>query len=188
MSLNAIVSRQFWTADRILEGLAVLSSFLYTFLYIKGEPLCWLFAFVGAAIFTVLCWKKEIIAESFLQLFYVGMAVYGYLNMDDIWELKQWPLTKHLSLTSIGFVGMLCSYFVLKRFTKSYMPLEDSFTTVFSIVATWVMVNYVHENYLSWMVIDVVSVHLYYKRGMYFGAILFAIYTVMVTAGYFGWM
>lgn len=188
MDLSKILSGSFWTFDRILEIAAVSSSFLYTLLYIQGQPICWAFALVGAAIFVWLCWKKQIIAESLLQLFYVAMAIYGYLKMDAEWSLEHWELSTHLTLILIGIFGMNLSYGLLKKFTKSKMALEDSFTTVFSIIATWVMVNYVHENYLYWMVIDAVSIHLYWKRQLYFGSILYAAYTIMVTAGYFGWM
>lgn len=80
---------------------------------------------------------------------------------------------------------MFLTAFGLKKFTKTKLALEDSFTTVFSLIATWVMVNYVHENYLYWIVIDAVSVHLYWKRKLYFGSALFVVYTVLVTLGYF---
>lgn len=183
-----LFSKDFWTAERWAESVAVISSLLYTFLYIKGSAWCWIFAFVGAAIFTYLCYARRILAESFLQFFYVVMAIYGFLNMNEHWQMTSWDWPTHLALISLGLFGMMASFFVLKRFTDAVMPLEDSFTTVFSLMATWAMVNYVHENYLYWIVIDAVSVHLYWKRRLYFASGLFVIYTLMVTAAYFGWM
>lgn len=118
----------------------------------------------------------------------MAMAVYGYLTMEGEWQSNVWNWQLHAKWIATGVLGTLISAFSLLKFTDTKMPLEDSFTTVFSLIATWVMVNYVHENYLYWIVIDAVSVHLYWKRKLYFGAILFAIYTGMVTAGYFGWM
>lgn len=188
MSAPIVLNRDFWTFDRILESLAVLSSFLYTFLYINGNSWCWLFAFIGSCLFAHLCFKKRILAESALHLFYVAMAVYGYLNMELEWRMTSWDLSTHLMMIGSGLVGTILSAYLLKRFTGAKMPFEDSFTTVFSVLATWIMVNYVHENYLYWIVIDLVSVHLYWKRELYFGSMLFVLYTVMVTAGYFGWM
>lgn len=188
MRLGSVFTKSFWTVERILEALAVISSFLYTFLYIQGIEWCWFFAFVGAALFTFLCFRKKLLAESFLQAFYVAMAVYGYLNMDAEWTMTTWSWQSHLVLIGIGSVGMLLSYFGLKKFSDAKLPLEDSFTTVFSLIATCVMVNYVHENYLYWIVIDAVSVHLYWKRELYFGSMLYVAYTALVTAGYFGWM
>jgi nicotinamide mononucleotide transporter len=188
MSIDKLISKEFWTVDRLAESVAVISSFLYTFLYIKVSPWCWLFALVGAIIFTYLCYAKRILAESFLQFFYVVMAIYGYLTMNTEWQMTSWNWQTHMALIGLGVIGMMLSYFGLKKYTAAKMPLEDSFTTIFSLIATWIMVNYVHENYLYWIVIDAVSVHLYWKREMYFGSLLFAAYSLMVTAGYFGWM
>lgn len=177
-----------WNRDKFIEALAVLFSFLYTLLYIKEQPICWLFALLGASLFVFLCYKKKIFAESGLQLFYVAMAIYGYVNMEADWQLNSWPIFTHVKFLFVGLFGMLAMAWVLRKFTNAKMPLEDSFTTVFSIIATWVMVNYIHENYLYWIVIDAVSIHLYWKREMYFGSILYMVYTAMVTAGYFGLM
>lgn len=174
--------------NKIAEIAAVASSFLYTFLYIKGNPYCWAFALLGAAIFVVLCYQKKLIAESALQLFYVFMAIYGYATMGNTWQANTWSWGEHLMLIGIGTILMFSMAYLLKKFTSAILPLEDSFTTAFALVATWAMVNYVHENYLYWMVIDAVSIHLYWKRELYFGSALFFVYTLMVTAAYFGWM
>lgn len=187
-SSKKLFDRKFWTTDRIIEVIAVISSFLYTFLYIKGSAWCWLFAFIGSGLFTYLCFARKILAESFLQFFYVLMAVYGYITMENEWQNNVWSWQTHAILLAIGTVGTFAIAFILTKFTKAKMPLEDSFTTVFSLIATWVMVNYVHENYLYWMVIDAVSIHLYWKRKLYFGSALFVAYTILVTAGYFGWV
>ncbi|MBI1286672.1 MAG: nicotinamide riboside transporter PnuC [Flavobacteriales bacterium] len=187
-SLQRIFEPRFWSTDRIVEAVAVIASFLYTFLYIKESAWCWPFAFIGSALFTYLCYARRILAESFLQFFYVLMAVYGYMTMGNQWQANVWSWQSHLIWIAIGTVGMFISAFLLKRFTTAQMPLEDSFTTVFSLIATWIMVNYVHENYLYWIVIDLVSVHLYWKRKLYFGSALFVAYTILVTAGYFRWM
>jgi len=181
-----VSNSKFWGADRLIEVVAVISSFLYTFLYILGNAWCWGFAAIGSVLFAYLCFRKRILAESFLQLFYIVMAVYGYINMSATWQTGSWPLTHHLIWITIGAAGMLLLFFFLKKATNAAMPLEDSFTTVFSLVATWMMVNYIHENYLYWMVIDAVSIHLYWKRKLYFASVLFAVYLILVVAGYFG--
>ena len=64
--------------DKILEGLAVGLSLLYTLMYLVGAlPGAFYPAALGAGIFTYLCYKKEILADAFLQLFYVAMALLG---------------------------------------------------------------------------------------------------------------
>jgi nicotinamide mononucleotide transporter len=49
------------------------------------------------------------------------------------------------------------------------------------------MVQFIHENWLYWLVIDAVAVVLYARRGLYLGAALFALYGVMAASAYFEW-
>ena len=65
------------------------------------------------------------------------------------------------------------------------MPQLDAFTTVFSVVGTWWMTQGDPANWLYWMVIDAVSIYLYAKRGMPWGALLFALYTLLAVDGWF---
>ena len=65
-------------------------------------------------------------------------------------------------------------------------PLTDAFTTVFSLWATWLMVNNHHANWAYWIAIDAVAIVLYAKRGLPLGAALCAIYLVMAVMGWFG--
>lgn len=168
-----------------LEVLAVLSNLLYTFLYLQGNEICFFFGFVGSLSFAVLCLYKRILAESGLQLFYMAMAVYGYLNMGAEWKVLHYSWLYHAMLLVMAGVATFALARMLKTQTNSQLPRLDSFTSIFSVGATWLMVNFVHENWLYWIVIDLVSVYLYYKRGMVFGALLFVLYTLMAVDGYF---
>ena len=169
----------------LVEITSVLSSLAYTWLYIEMNPLCFLFAILGALGFLYLCWKKSLIAESGLQVFYVFMAVYGYLNLNTEWRVEHWPWANHLLVIALSTFTMFGLNAFLKLRTQAKLPLIDSFTTVFSLSATFIMVEFVHENWLYWIVIDLVSIALYFKRKMYFGAFLFFLYAVLAIKAYF---
>jgi nicotinamide mononucleotide transporter len=169
----------------LLEALAVLFSLLYTFLYLRQSPWSYLFGGLGALLFVVLCYQRKIYAESVLQIFYIGFALYGFLNIGAEWRVISSDLTFHIPYVLAGVVGVgAVGYFLQKR-TSSTLPYLDAFTTVFSIIATWIMVNYVHENWLYWIVIDTVSIWLYAKRKLYLGSALFVLYLLMAIDGYF---
>jgi nicotinamide mononucleotide transporter len=140
---------------------------------------------MGSLCFAVLCYYKKIFAESGLQLFYMVMAIYGFINMGSEWRIEHYSWLYHISLLFMAGAGAFALARLLKTQTQSQLPALDSFTTVFSIGATWLMVNFVHENWLYWIVIDVVSIYLYLKRGMALGALLFVFYTLMAIDGYF---
>lgn len=172
-----------------LEIAAVLSSLAYTILITYNSIWCWLFAFLSGSLFLVLCYEKKIFAEVALQGFYIFMAVYGYLNWGKGLSESPIPLGLKSHLIIIGTAGIIVfiSGISLRNLSTSKLPYLDSFTTIFSMVATALMVLLYQENWLYWIVIDGVSIYLYYKRGLKISALLFVLYTLLAFNGYFQW-
>lgn len=161
-------------------------SALYTFLYLKGNvPACFIAAFLGSLIYVILCWKRKIYAESFLYLFYVAMAVVGFFNLMPQVTAATWSINAHVWVILTGIVTTVISGFLLNRYSNAANPYLDSFTTVFSLIATWMMVAFIHENWLYWMVIDTLAIVLYAKRRMWITVLLFSLYLLMAIDGYF---
>lgn len=113
------------------------------------------------------------------------MAVYGYLNTEGDWHTQSWPVEAHLPWLAAGFGLTALTGGALHRFSDAKTPFLDAFTTVFSLIATWLMVNYVVENWLYWIVIDTVAIFLYAFRQLYLSALLFVLYLLMAIDGYF---
>ena len=175
---------------RFMEGAAVLLSLGYTWGYLRGwTPWCFIAAGLGAGIFLDLCRRKGILAEAALQGFYIAMAAYGaWASYGSLtWRPSTWSGSTHvLAILIAGSLTLLAARW-LRRNTRSALPEVDAFTTVFSLLATWLMVNNHHANWAYWIVIDAVSIFLYAKRGLPLGAALYAIYFVMALMGWFGW-
>jgi nicotinamide mononucleotide transporter len=72
-------------------------------------------------------------------------------------------------------------------YTDSDVPYWDSFTTVFSFIATWMMARRYLGNWLIWIFIDAICVGIYIYKGLKPTAGLFMIYTVMAIYGYYSW-
>ena len=172
--------------DRVLEVIAVLLSLLYTFMYLIGiMPGAFYPAVIGAAIFTYLCYKKEIYAEAFLQFFYVVMALLGFYFFYHGYPVGTWDVWENLALVIVSTIATYFLGLYLKKKTSSKLPMLDSFTTVFSLGATWLMIINIPDSWYYWVAINAVSTMLYYRRGLKFGAALFCIYLVMSIDGCF---
>ena len=78
--------------------------------------------------------------------------------------------------------------YILTTYTDAKMPLLDSLTTIFSIIATVMVIKKVLENWLYFIVIDIASIYLYFYRDLTQTAILFAVYTIIAIYGYFNWI
>jgi nicotinamide mononucleotide transporter len=77
--------------------------------------------------------------------------------------------------------------FGAERFSTAELAYLDAFTTVFAIIATYMVVKKYIENWLIWIVVDLVASGMYFYKDLYFTSLLFLIYTLIAIFGYFKW-
>ena len=175
----------------IIESAAVFFSVLYVILAVKESIWCWGAAAISVTLYIYICYSAQLYPETGLQLFYLIMAIYGYLQWnknDSTLNIQQWTTTKHLLILLLGALLTFLMGFYFTIYTNAAMPLVDSFTTVFSVFATYMVTKKVLGNWLYWIVIDIVSVYLYFSRDLHLTSLLFIVYTVIAIFGYFSWL
>ncbi|MGA9573410.1 MAG: nicotinamide riboside transporter PnuC [Lysobacterales bacterium] len=180
-----------------LEVIAVVFALAYLLLAVRENVLCWLFAFLSTAMYTVLFWDVSLLMESALNVYYMAMAVYGWYqwtrggtNGDDqphALAVQSMSVSQHaIVLISIVVLSIASGYFLTEHSTAA-RPYIDSFTTWASVITTWLVARKYLQNWLYWIVIDTVSVFLYVDRGLHLTALLFVAYVVIAVVGYFKW-
>jgi nicotinamide mononucleotide transporter len=168
-----------------VEIVAVVLNLLYTFFYLNSNPLCYLFGVLCPLVWMVLCFRKQLYAEPVLQFFYVAMSVYGYYNTGAVWQMTRWSYEMHVPYILVGILISIAAGFFLAKNTKAKLPYPDSVVTVFAIIGTWLMANYVHESWLYLMAINALSIVIYVRRKLFIGAAMFLLYLFMSVDGYF---
>lgn len=183
------------------ELTAVLLALAYLLLVMRQNIWCWPAAFFSTMIYTVLFWDVALLMESALNGYYLLMAVYGWYcwthgNTNDRLArndhlpplaISSWSLERHLVCIALlallsGAVG-----YVMATYTHADFAYLDATTTVFSVFTTYLVAKKVLENWLYWVVIDVVSIYLYIHKGFYLTVVLFIAYTVLAIVGYLQW-
>jgi len=180
-----------------LEVTAVTFALAYVLLAVKENVLCWLFAFLSTAIYTVLFWNVSLLMESALNVYYMAMAVYGWYqwtrggsNGDDrphALAVQSMTALQHVLVIVFITVFSLVSGYLLTGHSSAAWPYIDSFTTWASVVTTYLVARKYLQNWLYWIVIDAVSIFLYIDRGLHLTALLFVAYVVIAMVGYFKW-
>jgi nicotinamide mononucleotide transporter len=119
------------------------------------------------------------------------MAIWGWYNwhktrFDDEFIIR-WTISHHLIniLSSAGFTWILG--YLFDTYTDQAMPYLDAFITVFSLGATFMVAKKVLENWIYWIIIDVVSVQLYLNKDLNLTALLYVFYTIMSVIGLVSW-
>ncbi|MBL4904545.1 MAG: nicotinamide mononucleotide transporter [Flavobacteriaceae bacterium] len=70
---------------------------------------------------------------------------------------------------------------------RSIIPYIDTFTTASAFVAMWLMANKKLENWIFWIVTNIVSVPLYFVKGYGFTGIQYFIFLILAIYGYNAW-
>ena len=175
------------------EVAAVVLAIAYLVLAIRQNIACWAAAIASTGIYVVLMYQASLYMESALQLFYIAMAVYGWIHWqrgegpDHTLEVTRRPARWHGLAVAVVLVITVLSGWLLTRYTDAALPYLDSFTTWGAVVATWMVARKILENWYYWFIIDSVSIYLYVSRGLFLTALLFVLYLVLIVIGYQRW-
>jgi nicotinamide mononucleotide transporter len=187
---SLIAEAQGWSA---LEAGAVLFAVLYLVLAIRQNILCWVCAGISTAIYVYLFLNARLYMESVLNVFYFGMAVYGwsvwYQGRSDDHELpvSVWNVATHCYAVAAIVSASLISGYLLEKYTVAAFPYIDSMTTWAAVWATFLVARKVLENWWYWLVIDIASIFIYWSRDLQLTSLLFVIYVIMIPFGLISW-
>ena len=173
-----------------IEIIAVFFAILYVILAAKESMWCWLAAAISVILYIQICFSAQLYPETGLQIFYLIMAIYGYIQWNKPKKdtaIISWPKQKHLIILVISAAISICLGYYFNQFTQAKLPYLDSATTIFSISATYMVTKKVVENWLYWIVIDLASIYLYYSRDLTLSAGLFGLYVILAIIGYVQW-
>ena len=179
--------------NSLLELAAVIFAVAYLVLAVRENSLCWYAAGISTLIFLFIFWDVKLYMESGLQIYYLGMAFYGWYQWRGAnretasLRVSKWRAKQHVIALALIATLTLISGSLLNSGTDANLPYLDSFTTWASVVTTFMVTRKILENWFYWLVIDSVSIYLYLDRELYFTSLLFAIYIVIIFFGWFAW-
>ena len=182
------------TLDISLEIIAVVFGILGVWFSKKNNILVYPTGMISTSIFTYLLFKWSLLGDMMINAYYFMMSIYGWY----IWTRKVnnivTPISKVSSpekITSliIFFFSLSFVYGVYNYFDKwgSYTSYIDNFTTAIFFVAMWLMANRKIENWIFWIIGNIISIPLYFYKGLTFTSIQYIIFTVIAISGYYTW-
>ena len=175
----------------LLEWAGVIIGTFYLILIARKNRFGWFFAMISTSIYIFLCYQAGLYIESGLQVFYFVIAIYGWLSWNKIPSeerlIIRWPLKYHLINILISSAVTVLLGYIMVVFTDQKNPYLDSFSTVFSLVATFMVTQRVLENWIYWIIIDTTLIFLYSSRGLHLTGFHYLIYTIIAIFAFFSW-
>lgn len=174
-----------------LEAAAVVLGILYAVLAVRQKRSCWIAGGLSASLYVHLAFAAALPMQGSLQVYYVAMSVYGWLQWSRAGPaapaIGTWPLRNHAIAIPLALLAAWPASLLLQRETHAAWPYLDSLTTLASLLATWLVARSRLECWLYWIAIDAALVFLFAAQGLVFSALLFLVYLNVSVLGYRTW-
>ncbi|MDB4601010.1 nicotinamide riboside transporter PnuC [Flavobacteriaceae bacterium] len=182
------------TIDVILEITGVVFGLLSVWYSKNNNILVFPTGMISTSIFIYLLYKWVLLGDMLINVYYFIMSIYGWY----IWTRKkhdiETPITRVSSnekkfgliifLSSLVFVYLVYVYFDKWGTITSYI---DNLTTAIFFVGMWLMAKRKIENWIFWIIADIISIPLYFYKGFTFTSLQYLIFTFIAIAGYYKW-
>lgn len=152
----------------------------------------WPVGLANNVFFFVIFLQSRLFADMGLQVVYLALGIYGWLN----WVFGgQNHTALSVTRTSRGeWIGLLLGIplgtWILREILLSVngaAPFWDSLTTVLSLAAQYLLCRKRFENWLFWIAADIIYVPLYLNRKLPLTALLYAVFLCMCLVGVRHW-
>lgn len=182
-----------WLSNNYIEVSGAATGLIYLYFSIRRIIWLWPLGIITSAFYVYVFYHSKFYADMGLQVYYFFISFYGWYT----W-LRGRTIEGNVLIVSAG-INKLALYilytilitillsFILIRFTDSPVPVWDAFTTAGSIIATWMLAKRILENWLFWIIVDLISIGLYLHKELYPTLVLFFVYTTMAIVGYLKW-
>ena len=180
-----------------LDITATIVGLVYIWLEYKASIYLWIVGIIMPLIDIFLYYEAGLYADFGMAIYYALAATYGYV----VWKFgkrnnqgtkEELPIT-HFKQSQIlpailaFLVIWLIIYEILVLFTNSDVPITDSFANALSFIGLWALARKYLEQWIIWIIVDIVLSALYIYKGIPFKAGLYALYVIIAIAGYHKW-
>lgn len=189
----------------------IASSFGLISVLLARKGSLWVFpvGLVSTGLYVYLLWEWQLFGDMLINFYYSLMSIYGWINWQKSQKLqqvtiekttpKEWQMLSFIAVATFVFVAMIYYFkpFINNHFSVNNISLGfanfvwtdyiDILTTGLFLVAMLLMAKRKIEHWLVWIVADVISVPLYFYKGLIFTAVQYLLFTIVAIFGLLSW-
>ncbi|HLW09546.1 MAG TPA: nicotinamide riboside transporter PnuC [Fermentimonas sp.] len=158
------------------------------------------FGIANVSIYIYICFISQLYANAGINIVYLVSNIFGWYmwsrTSENDQKLKITANTMFQNIASWFSVTVIyvAVFFILRwvnnddvGYMESYLPWIDSFNTAFFLIATILMALKKVENWIFWIIGDVVSIPIFASQGLYFTSIQYSVFLVLAILGWKEW-
>ena len=183
-----------------IEMFAALLGIISVWYARKENILVFPFGIANVLIYIYICFTARLYANAGINAVYLISNIYGWYmwartdENNESLQITRNTLKQNVWSWVSVVVVYVAAFFVLREANKtdpdylhSYLPYIDSFNTSFFLVATILMAVKKAENWVFWIIGDLVSIPIFISQGLYFTGIQYTVFLVLAILGWIEW-
>ena len=164
-------------------------------LYAKKENI-WVFptGIISTVLYVYICYQFTLYGDMVINLYYTLMSLYGWYVWNHKTSGQSIEITTSNPLDMLKALGIFIStaafvvgvYLYYDRFDR-VTDYFDTFTSGIFFAGMWLMAHKKIEHWMFWILGNLISIPLYFVKGLGFSGLQFIIFLVLAIQGYMQW-
>jgi nicotinamide mononucleotide transporter len=177
----------------LIELIAAALGLVSVWLTVRQNIWCFPIGIVMVTLYAYVFYDAKLYSDMLLQIIYVVLQVWGWYQWKKGDEQQNLPITwlnngqRLLALATVLLATAALGTFMFRQ-TDAAFPYIDASLTATSLVAQGLMTYKKIENWVLWIIADIVYVFVYWQRDLPITAVLYAIFLVMASVGLYEWI
>lgn len=182
------------TTNIIIEILAVAFGIASVWYAKKEHISVYPTGIISTALYVYICYQFTLYGDLIINIYYTLMSIYGWYMWTRVINSHHLEITRTSKTDKLKALGIFTStavfvvivYIYFDRFDR-LTDYFDTFTTGIFFAAMWLMANKKIEHWILWIGGNIISVPLYFIKGLGFSGIQFTIFLILAYLGYQSW-
>ncbi len=181
-----------------LEFFGLLFGLLAVYYLIKEDIKTWPTGIIYCIFSLFIFWNEKLYQDFVLTAFFLAMNIYGWYswlpsqqaknnNQNSELLISRTSIQLQFILLIIAVCYILVSGYFVSRYTDASLPYWDATTTGLSFIAMIMTARKKIENWIVWLVVDIIATGIYFYKGIYFYSALYCVYIVLAILGWRNW-
>ncbi|MFV0305782.1 MAG: nicotinamide riboside transporter PnuC [Moheibacter sp.] len=194
-----------------LEVIATTLGIASVFFSMKRNIWVYLTGIISTVLYVYILFVFGLLGDCLINVYYTIMSIYGWIlwsknSTDNIHVNVSWATKREWFFGIVLFIlsiGLVTSVYYYKPYIDNHFSMEgvmlglyhldwanwlDVFTTSIFLIGMWFMAKQRIENWVFWIVGDLICIPMFIYKGLVITAFQYMIFTVLASIGFYLWM
>ena len=186
---------QYSLAHTLLELFAVTMNILSVIYAKRNSILVYPTGLIGTGIFVYILYNFSLLGDMIINFYFVLMSIYGWYywaqkkDGQTLNNVSRTSIKEYYFILILGITSLLSIYLVYNFYDKwdSWTAYVDTITTAIFFVAMYLMARRKVESWIFWIIGDIITIPLYFYKGLTISSIQYLIFLILAILGYISW-